>query len=308
VIGRCSSVEHMSCLPPRYLSKSNKSTPLLSVVVPVGPLVGRMDNLLSWIVEIQSYSAQVILVVDEKSDGTYSELLKKLIAIDFNTELLLINEICGGPGVARNRGLSEAKGDWLVFWDSDDLPEVSETFKAISQAGEESNVIVCEYAVLRKDFKQEYPKLDYIQMALNPGIWRFIFRREIFKDFSFPNLKLAEDQVYLITSRVFSNKLVLHPEVNYRYIFSGDQQLTNRRENDGDLLVAISALRVSQLVGRYRRSLESSFRAVVLMRLLLTAVRRIEIKDILLSLGIRQILQIVLSSLPSFIYLRLLRG
>ena len=79
MVGRCSSVEHMSCALPRYFGKLNEATPLLSVVVPVGPLVGRMTNLLSWIAEIQSYSAQVILVVDEKSDGTYTELLKKLL-------------------------------------------------------------------------------------------------------------------------------------------------------------------------------------------------------------------------------------
>ena len=298
----------MSCVPPRYFGKLNEATPLLSVVVPVGPLVGRMTNLLSWIAEIQSYSAQVILVVDEKSDGTYAELSEKLLGVDFKAELLLINEICGGPGAARNRGLTEATGQWIVFWDSDDLPEVSETFNAISQATEEIRVIVCKYAVLRNGLKPVYPKLDYLQIALNPGIWRFIFRHEIFKDFTFPDLRLAEDQVYLIASGVFSNGMSLHSKVNYRYVFSGNQQLTNRRENDGDLLVAISALRVSELVGHSRRSLESSLRAVVLMRLLLTAVRRIESKDILLSLRKREILQIVLSSLPSLIYLRLHRG
>ena len=297
----------MSCVPPRYFGKLNEATPLLSVVVPVGPLVGRMTNLLSWIAEIQSYSAQVILVVDEKSDGTYTELLKKLLEIDFKTELLLINEICGGPGAARNRGITEATGQWIVFWDSDDLPEVSETFNAISQATEEIRVIVCKYAVLRNGLKPVYPKLDYLRIALNPGIWRFIFRHEIFQDFTFPDLRLAEDQVYLIASGVFSNGMSLHSKVNYRYINSGDQQLTNRRENDGDLLVAISALRASDLVGRSRSSLESSFRAVVLMRLLFTAVRRIEIKDILLSLRKREILHIVLGSLPSLIYLGLLR-
>ena len=297
----------MSCALPRYFGKLNEATPLLSVVVPVGPLVGRMTNLLSWIAEIQSYSAQVILVVDEKSDGTYTELLKKLLEIDFKTELLLINEICGGPGAARNRGITEATGQWIVFWDSDDLPEVSETFNAISQATEEIRVIVCKYAVLRNGLKPVYPKLDYLRIALNPGIWRFIFRHEIFQDFTFPDLRLAEDQVYLIASGAFSNGMSLHSKVNYRYINSGDQQLTNRRENDGDLLVAISALRASDLVGRSRSSLESSFRAVVLMRLLFTAVRRIEIKDILLSLRKREILHIVLSSIPSLIYLGLLR-
>ena len=308
MIGRCSSVEHMSCLPPRYFGKSNKSTPLLSVVVPVGPLVGRMDNLLSWIVEIQSYSAQVILVVDEKSDGTYSELLEKLVAIDFNAELLLINEICGGPGAARNRGLIEAKGDWLVFWDSDDLPEVSETFKAISGSSEEVDVIVCRYAVLRQGFKPAYPKLSYIQIALNPGIWRFIIRREIFKEFTFPLLRLGEDQVYLSNSGVISRGMTLHPKVNYRYVYSGDQQLTNRSEHDGDLLVAISDLRKGVLTVRSRNSFESSFRAIILLRLLLTAAKRIKRKDVFLSLRKREILQIVILSLPSLIYLRLLRG
>ena len=290
----------MSCLPPRYFGKSSKSTPLLSVVVPVGPLVGRMANLLSWIVEIQSYSVQIVLVVDEKSDGTYAELLGKLVEINFCAELLLINEVCGGPGAARNRGLIEAKGEWLVFWDSDDLPEVSETFIAISESTE---VIVCRYAVLRQDLKPAYPKLNYPQIALNPGIWRFIIRREIFKDFAFPDLRLGEDQIYLSNSGIISRRMILHPKVNYHYVLSGDQQLTNRSENNGDLLAAIAFLRKNMLIERPWDAFESSFRSIILLRLLLTAVKRIGSKDVFSSLRKREILQIVLFSLPSFIYL-----
>ena len=294
----------MSCLPPRYFGISSTSTPLLSVVVPVGPLVGRMANLLSWIVEIQSYSAQIVLVVDEKSDGTYAELLGKLAEINFCAELLLINEVCGGPGAARNRGLIEAKGEWLVFWDSDDLPEVSETFIAISESTEETEVIVCRYAVLRQGLKPVYPKLNYPQIALNPGIWRFIIRREIFKDFAFPDLRLGEDQIYLSNSGIISRRMKLHPKVNYRYVLSGDQQLTNCSENNGDLLAAIAFLRKNMLIERPRDAFESSFRSIILLRLLLTAVKRIGSKDVFFYVRKREILQIVLVSLPSLIYLR----
>jgi glycosyltransferase involved in cell wall biosynthesis len=306
VIGRCSSVEHMTCLPPRSFGKSNASMPLLSVVVPVGPLVGRLDNLLSWIVEIQSYSAQVILVVDEKFDGTYAELLEKLLGIEMNTQLLLINEICGGPGAARNRGLVEAKGEWLVFWDCDDQPDVPETFRGISESTRENDVIVCRYAVLRQGLKPEYPKLSYLQIALNPGIWRFIIRREIFKEFAFPDLKLGEDQIYLSLSGVISRDMTLYPNVNYHYVHSGDQQLTNRSEHNPDLLKAIAFLGQHLFNDFPRNFFAFSFRAVILLRLLLTALKRIKFKDIFFSLSKSEIVKIVIVSVPSLIYLRLL--
>ncbi len=306
MIGRCSSVEHMTCLPPRSFGKSNASMPLLSVVVPVGPLVGRLDNLLSWIVEIQSYSAQVILVVDEKSDGTYAELLEKLLGIEINAQLLLINEICGGPGPARNRGLIEAKGEWLVFWDSDDQPDVSETFRGISESDKGIAVIVCRYAVLRQGYQPEYPKLSYLQIALNPGIWRFIIRREIFKEFTFPDLKLGEDQIYLSLSGIFSRDMTFYPNVNYHYVYSGDQQLTNRSEHNPDLLKAISFLGQNLFDELPRDFFAFSFRAVILFRLLLTALKRIKIKDIFFSLSKSEIVKIVIASVPSLIYLRLL--
>ena len=96
----------MCCAPTRIFGMADTSVISLSIVVPIGPMVGQLENLLSWIDTIQDYSAQVILVVDEKNDGTYAELIRALEQRSIVQSVLVLNAVCNGPGKDRNLGTS----------------------------------------------------------------------------------------------------------------------------------------------------------------------------------------------------------
>jgi len=88
---------------------------MLSVVVPV---YNRADLLPLTLASLlgQTRPADEILVVDDGStDGSGA------VAESFGSPVRVIRQANQGPAVARNRGLSEARGEWVHFFDSDDL-------------------------------------------------------------------------------------------------------------------------------------------------------------------------------------------
>lgn len=67
----------MYCAPTRIFGMVDTSGISLSIVVPIGAMVGQLENLLSWIDTIQDYPAQVILVVDEKMTVRMQNLFER---------------------------------------------------------------------------------------------------------------------------------------------------------------------------------------------------------------------------------------
>ncbi len=87
--------------------------PLISVIIPTHNRAAMCREAAQSVLK-QSYRALEVIVVDDGStDDTAARLL------DLN--LRYIRQENAGPSRARNRGLAEAKGDWICFLDSDDL-------------------------------------------------------------------------------------------------------------------------------------------------------------------------------------------
>ena len=295
----------MYCAPTRIFGMADTSVISLSIVVPIGPMFGQLENLLSWIDTIQDYPAQVILVVDEKNDGTYAELIRALEQRNILQSVLVLNAVCNGPGKARNLGTSEAKGKWITYWDSDDRPIVKETFRAIQQSEEGTDAIVCRYEKINESGEITSPMLSGLQIALNPGIWRFVFKRESFTEMKFPDLRLAEDQIFLILSGVFSKKLEFYNTVCYQYIQSSKNQLTKDKRNLPDLLKALDLLSDHSRSKIISASTEKNYLNVIIFRLSLTSIKNNPAKTIRHFLKNPDVLMAFLKSAPFLIITRI---
>jgi len=158
----------------------------LSVIVPITGPPSRINNLLSWLSEVNKFNGEVILVHDISDSDTVKLLAKTQSKIGNSFNLKIIEGKFGSPGAARNAGKRIAESTWVAFWDCDDIPNVKNVDQLLeSSAGDELDFLCGSFDVVdvssQKSVTQHInsgnPTTDLKQIALNPGIWRFIFKR-----------------------------------------------------------------------------------------------------------------------------------
>ncbi|WP_372716856.1 glycosyltransferase family 2 protein [Novipirellula sp.] len=94
---------------------TSKNNPLISVVIPCyNASVFIRETLDS--VRSQTYKPLEVIIVD---DGSTDDSVA--IAESYGSFVSVIQQENQGESVARNRGIEEAKGDWIAFLDADDV-------------------------------------------------------------------------------------------------------------------------------------------------------------------------------------------
>jgi glycosyltransferase involved in cell wall biosynthesis len=212
---------------------------LLSAVIPVTQMAGKLDNLRETLRNAEGQDLEIILVHDKQDDLTGPELGS--LANEFpNLKLKFIEGAYGNPGSARNVGLRQAKGSWVVFWDSDDIAFAPSLFIAIKNSPKYSHVIVGQCKIF--DLESQLETVTETVNRLNdlpkyPGIWRVIFKNEALNEFK--ALSMGEDQLFLAMNIKDEKTTYFSTENFYTYFTGNPLQLTGKRTNLQDLKTAI---------------------------------------------------------------------
>ncbi len=107
--------------------------PMVSVVVPTYNRSEKVRGAVSSILAQSLKDLEVIVVDDGSSDRT-----QQLLAENFGNRIRYFWQPNQGASVARNKGIEEARGEWIAFLDSDDRWEPDKLewqLKAIDQFG-----------------------------------------------------------------------------------------------------------------------------------------------------------------------------
>jgi hypothetical protein len=266
---------------------SNNNVPLSIVVTIYRPSRG-LTNLLSWIYNKSLSKYQIIIVHDSSDNENISELFSELK--DYKNIDLLEGDF-GSPGESRNAGIEQAKGNWITFWDFDDLPNL-DSFSRFMKKLERSNfqVGIGSFEVVnlndskvisRKVFPSEVVSECLSLTFLNPGLWRWILRRDIIGQTRFSSHKMGEDQLFLAEICAHNFKIAITQAITYSY-FVGDrlQQTAIKRNfiNMVSVIERVINLRSSS-VGHNREFIEIAF--LVMCKQLLEQYRY---KDVVLLL------------------------
>ena len=95
--------------------ESEKSSPLVSVVIPTYNRAGQVGDAVQCALDQTWKHCEVIVVDDGSSDNT-DDMLS-----EFGGRIRHVKTSNRGVAAARNRGISESLGAWVAFLDSDDL-------------------------------------------------------------------------------------------------------------------------------------------------------------------------------------------
>lgn len=103
-----------------------------SIIVPLYNkerfILNTLESLLS-----QTLSDYELIIIDDQSSDESYQLTKQFLAKHDLNYRLLQNEINRGVGYSRNRGISIAKGQYLIFLDADDVLMHSDFFEQVQK-------------------------------------------------------------------------------------------------------------------------------------------------------------------------------
>ena len=214
--------------------------PLLTVVIPVYNVEKYLNRCLESIL-IQGWKNYDIILVDDGSTDRSPQICDDYVkAYDF---ISVIHKENGGLSDARNTGLSQAKGEYVYFPDSDDWIE-PDTFIALAEALESQKFDIIsfnrEFVKGEEDVIISDPvetqvfegKDAFVQMLKHSYITGFandkIYRKSLFVDHDilFPKGKYYEDlgtnyKLFLSAKKVYATN-----QKYYHYLIDNPDSIT----------------------------------------------------------------------------------
>ncbi|RYL98451.1 glycosyltransferase family 2 protein [Sporolactobacillus sp. THM7-7] len=202
--------------------------PLISVVVPVYNVELYLEGCIQSILHQTYTNLEVIAVNDGSTDGSLN-VLKKLAEQD--RRLKIFNKENGGQASARNFGLRQVTGDYLIMVDSDDSinPRLIERCLQVVDETQSDLVLFARYNVFqngRKRFFSNGSGTTLVDAGTVP--WNKFYRASLWRGFFFPEGFWYEDLgiVPVIVSR--AKKIVNINEPLYFYQTDRASSQTNQ--------------------------------------------------------------------------------
>lgn len=223
---------------------------MISIVVPVykseKTLGGCLDSLLA-----QNFrDIEVICVIDGSPDRC-GEICDSYAAKDGRVKV--IKRENGGVSSARNRGIDEASGEYILFVDSDDTVEpdyCEKMWKAYEETGAE--LVIC-------GFHHWYVGRDVVKKPSNPGVydtknygseflklyqegflnmpWNKLFQKKLTGRFD-TTLSLGEDLLFNMDYLENCKKVAVIPEALINYIQEEKGNTLSSKKRDNKLEIA----------------------------------------------------------------------
>src|SRR5271165_6482473 len=114
-------------------------TPKVSVVIPTYNAPNLLCETLESVFEQTFGDFEVIVVNDGSSDNT----LERLQEFSADSRLRVISQANGGIGAARNRGIADARGEYIALLDHDDLWAPAKLATQVAYLDVNRDCIVC---------------------------------------------------------------------------------------------------------------------------------------------------------------------
>lgn len=259
--------------------------PLLTIIIPVTKMAGKLTNLKNFLRTLDSSVTECILIHDIQDENTSSEL-HQIISTSGAESLILKEGYFGSPGYARNVGLEMARGEWIWFCDSDDVPIFNIVITELFTGSVEVDTYIFKFSMVNELNGIEHEnneELDVLSVAISPGLWRIVFRKSSIEKIRFKNFMLGEDQDFILHSISNWKSAKFVPKVAYKYHYGGQNHLVDRRDRIQDLEIVLKRTFAFITSSRGQGEQFSSYLAI---RQLITIIKIGNLRNRLDTLGI----------------------
>ena len=219
-----------------YTSLVNKNSMLptptnykISIIVPVFNAEKFIDVCINSLIS-QTYSnLELILVNDGSTDDSLNLLMHYK---NLYRNIIVVNKINEGPGIARNAGLDIASGDFVMFLDADDYLIDSCCENVIEYMKNSDADFVCYgakffssegntisgFSYSYKEIKSSDILIDYLATGeIKSVVWNKIYRKSTIdkNTIRFPINRINEDAMFVMTMSLYAKFIKLVPGVFY---------------------------------------------------------------------------------------------
>lgn len=236
--------------------RSGKNMIKVSVVIPVYNVEAYLRQCLDSVVHQSLKDIEIICVDDGSTDGS-PKILEEYSRMDSRIRILRQKNLYAG--VARNAGLAAAKGEYVIFWDSDDYFALDALEKLYDRAvAYQADICVCDAqdfdAGSGKNMAHDYlhkplPESEvfsaqtyksYIYTFTAPVTWNKLLRREFLlkENIRFQEIKHINDVLGIFTALSCAERIVILQEklIFYRANREDSLMSTYGKKNDSVFL------------------------------------------------------------------------
>lgn len=202
---------------------------LISVIVPVYNTGQYLKDCVNSILA-QDYDNIEILLVDDGSTDNRSAVLCDKLADEYKNIKVIHQKNCGLSG-ARNRGIEEAKGEYISFIDSDDIIESNMLSTLYSMIKENDVKVSLCGMVIENNKKVVRPDdivgdkvftntefLHYFFLGCNHSACTSLYHKSVFEACKFPLNETNEDYLFNFEVFIRQDKIVVTDKPLYHYV------------------------------------------------------------------------------------------
>ena len=223
---------------------------LFSIIVPMYNAAKSIRLCLESILRQNFDDYEVVIINDGSTDD--SESICRDVTNGHDNVFLYTFEN-GGVGKARRRGIQRARGDFLIFLDSDDFisPDLLKRLARIIELHGDVELVRYHANLINDDEGKDHQRynsdvnlnipmtgFDALRAWTNLGkkyalYWLFAFKRELFDRVApIPNLRCYEDVAYIPLLIASANMVISTDYVGYNYVCDTSGSLTNSQNID----------------------------------------------------------------------------
>lgn len=265
--------------------------PTITVIIPVYNVQDYIERCIKSIKD-QTYKQYECIIVDDGSKDNSKQLIQDIIQSDARFKYLYQKN--SGPSVARNSGMKEASGEFLVFVDADDYVANNYLEKLYQNIKKEKDLVCCAYLDISKNGKvfindfsvNNFSKENLVECVMKGTggvLWGKIFKTNIIKNNEIKfdeKLFMSEDMIFILEYLKYVKKWDVTNEALYCY----------NRLNETGISRNINYTYISNYV-KLNKELEK--------RLLELNINYVKINDLIEKRMIRFIYQSILSEIKS---------